>query len=237
MPRQDVVQLTEQEAVLIRAFIEGEMEGFKFVYNRYRQRVMSYCVYYMGSQTLAEDAFQEVFSRVYTRREQLREAKALKSWLLLITRSVCLNMLRQSKFTPNFVSLTPDAEGDDPVERLESTSDPAQSLQADDMLKTMLARLAPIYREAFLMREFEGYDYEQIAEMTGTTEVNVKVRITRAKKQLRTLLAPYYKTEAGRAPRKSKRAAINEEGFDLEIQAEEARDSVLPENFGLSAAQ
>jgi RNA polymerase sigma-70 factor, ECF subfamily len=215
MSRQsDVIQLTEQEQALIAAFIGGEMEGFKFVYNRYRQRIMSYCVYYMGSQTLAEDAFQEVFSRVYTRREQLREAKALKSWLLLITRSVCLNMLRQSKFTPDFVSLTPDEEGNGPAEKLEATSDPAQSLQADDMLKTMLARLAPIYREAFLMREFEGYDYEQIAEMTGTTEMNVKVRITRAKKQLRTLLAPYYKARAGKSGTKSKKQVEETEVFD-----------------------
>jgi RNA polymerase sigma-70 factor (ECF subfamily) len=236
--QQDVIQLTEQEQVLIAAFISGEMEGFKFVYNRYRQRVMSYCVYYMGSQTLAEDAFQEVFSRVYTRREQLREAKALKSWLLLITRSVCLNMLRQSKFTPDFVSLTPDEEGNDPVEKLEATSDPAQSLQADDMLKTMLARLAPIYREAFLMREFEGYDYEQIAEMTGTTEMNVKVRITRAKKQLRQLLAPYYKSRAAQSGRKSRRAAEEamEESVNLGDEAIESGDFELPENLGLNAA-
>jgi len=215
MPRQqDTIQLTEQEQAQIAAFIRGEMDGFKFVYNRYRQRVMSYCVYYMGSQTLAEDAFQEVFSRVYTRREQLREAKALKSWLLLITRSVCLNMLRQSKFTPDFISLTPDEDGNGPAEKLQATSDPAQSLQADDMLKTMLARLAPIYREAFLMREFDGYDYEQIAEMTGTTEMNVKVRITRAKKQLRQLLAPYYQSRAGNTTAKKAKSEPETDFFD-----------------------
>jgi RNA polymerase sigma-70 factor (ECF subfamily) len=222
MPRQqDVVQLTEQEEALIKAFIAGEMDGFKFVYTRYRQRVMSYCVYYMGSQTLAEDAFQEVFSRVYTRREQLREAKALKSWLLLITRSVCLNMLRQSKFTPEFISLTPDSEADDPVERIVAVGDPSDSLQADDMLKTMLARIAPIYREAFLMREFEGYDYEQIAEMTSTTVMNVKVRITRAKKQLRQLLAPYY-SQAGR-----KASAKQKHGIEQVEEEEDFSDTEL----------
>src|SRR5436190_1877795 len=137
----------------------------------------------------------------------------------------------------SYISLTADDEGNNPAERLEATSDPAESLQADDMLKTMLARLAPIYREAFLMREFEGYDYEQIAEMTGTTEMNVKVRITRAKKQLRQLLEPYYKSEAARAGRKSRRAAKPQENnFTVEDQEIGSDDFELPENLGLSAA-
>src|SRR5438876_4253685 len=102
MPVIDVSSTPEEirEQEMIEAFVRGDMAGFKYVYTRFRQRVFSYCVYYMGNQTLAEDAFQEVFSRVYTRREQLREVKALKSWLLLITRSVCLNLLRTSKFAP-----------------------------------------------------------------------------------------------------------------------------------------
>jgi RNA polymerase sigma factor (sigma-70 family) len=92
MPR--TLTITDRERGLIEAFTRGEMAGFKYVYTRFRQRVMSYCIYYMGDRMLAEDAFQEVFSRVYTRRDQLRDPKALKSWVLLITRSVCLNMLR-----------------------------------------------------------------------------------------------------------------------------------------------
>ena len=210
---------SEAEAALIDAFIRGDeretMAGFKFVYSRFRQRVMSYCVYYMGSQTLAEDAFQEVFSRVYTHRAQLREAKALKSWVLLITRSVCLNALRQSKFTPEFVSITSFVDGENPPPTLDAPGDPAEKLQADDMLKTMLARIAPIYREAFLMREFEGYEYDQIAELTGTTEMNVKVRITRAKKQLRVLLAPYYGSQANRTATRRTKQHVDSSVDDL----------------------
>ncbi|MDP4200692.1 MAG: RNA polymerase sigma factor [Bacteroidota bacterium] len=243
--RNEPIVHSEEESALIDAFIRGgereALAGFKFVYSRYRQRVMSYCVYYMHSQTLAEDAFQEVFSRVYSRRAQLREAKALKSWLLLITRSVCLNSLRQSKFTPEFVSTSTFADGENAPMTLDSPGDPAETLQADDMLKTMLARIAPIYREAFLMREFEGYDYDQIAELTGTTEMNVKVRITRAKKQLRQLLAPYYGSQASRgsvrrrSPRRSDAEPANDELVSeaQDEQVSEVQDYDLP-NLGLS---
>lgn len=229
--RTEPIVYTEAEASLIDAFIHGEerqaLDGFKYVYSRFRQRVMSYCVYYTGSQVLAEDAFQEVFSRVYSHRAQLREAKALKSWLLLITRSVCLNSLRQSKFTPEFVSITSFIDGENPPPTLNAPGDPAEAVLADDMLKTMLARIAPIYREAFLMREFEGYEYDQIAELTGTTEMNVKVRITRAKKQLRELLAPYYGSQANRTGTRRKSPKPSATNPEAEIN----EDDGTPQTF------
>jgi RNA polymerase sigma-70 factor (ECF subfamily) len=199
MPSGQRKSFDDNELGLIAAFIKGEMAGFKFVYSLYRQHVFSYCMYYMGDRMLAEDAFQEVFIRVHTRHDQLREARALKSWVLLITRSVCLNLLRTSKFTPDFI---PIGNAED-IESLGNTLDmPAMPLDhaiADDMLRLALAKIAPIYREAFLLCEFEGYDYTQIAKHTNTTEANVKVRITRAKKQLRALLAPHYQYEASAA--------------------------------------
>ncbi len=198
------------------------MAGFRYIYSLYRQRVFSYCLYYMGDRALAEDAFQEVFVRVYTRREQLREAKALKSWLLLITRSVCLNLLRESKFTPDFVSIggpdSVDALGD----TLDRPADPLDHMIADDMLRSALAEIAPIYREAFLLCEFEGYDYEAIARMTNTTEVNVKVRITRAKKQLRELLAPHYQYEAGMSNRRRRKPS--EKTYTVDDETEDLND-------------
>jgi RNA polymerase sigma-70 factor, ECF subfamily len=217
MPRTQT--MTDRERVLIEAFTQGEMAGFKYVYTRFRQRVLSYCLYYMGDRMLAEDAFQEVFSRVYTRRAQLRDPKALKSWVLLITRSVCLNLLRSSKFTPEFVSI-----GAENFESFGSTidtpSEPIEHVIADDMLRVALSKIAPIYREAFLLREFEGYDYEEIARITQATEMNVKVRITRAKKQLRILLAPVYKYEASQANLKSRPGRQEKVSRIIEIEEE-----------------
>ncbi len=198
MPQGQRKTLDDNELGLIEAFTKGEMAGFKHVYTLYRQQVFSYCLYYMGDRVLAEDAFQEVFIRVYTHCEQLREAKALKSWVLLITRSVCLNLLRSSKFTPEFISIGSGEEMESLGGTLDTPPEPLDYAIADDMLRVALAKISPIYREAFLLCEFEGYNYDEIARITDTTEMNVKVRITRAKKQLRALLAPQYQYEASR---------------------------------------
>ncbi len=207
----------ERETGLIEAFTRGEMAGFKYVYALHRQRVFSYCLYYMGDRVLAEDAFQEAFARVYTCRQQLRAPGALKSWILLITRSVCLNMLRESKFTPEFIQIG----NMDEFERLaggdtrDAPVEPLDQVIADDMLRAALAKIAPMYRDAFLLCEFEGHDYPAIAQMTNTTETNVRVRITRAKKQLRELLAPHYRHEASLAGRNS-RSRNSKKSFEPE---------------------
>lgn len=164
------------------------MEAFRQVYARYRQRVMTYCLYYMGDQGIAEDAFQEIFTRAFTRRQQLREAKAITTWLISITRSVCLNMLRTSVYTPSFISLEQQATPERAF--TDASADPARLDGIDDELLSALSRLQPIYRDALLLCELEGYSYEEIATISNTTVHNVQVRVTRAKQQLRELLMP-----------------------------------------------
>jgi RNA polymerase sigma-70 factor (ECF subfamily) len=164
------------------------MDAFRLVYAKYRQRVMTYCLYYMGEQTAAEDAFQEIFTRAFTRRQQLREAKAITTWLISITRSVCLNMLRTSVFKPSFVSLDQPAQSDRTFAEL--STDPARLDGIDVELLSALSKLQPIYREAILLCELEGYSYEEIARISETTVHNIQVRVTRAKQQLRASLMP-----------------------------------------------
>ncbi|HEX5316519.1 MAG TPA: RNA polymerase sigma factor [Candidatus Kapabacteria bacterium] len=221
--KQDRSNISDREIGLIEAFTRGDMAGFKYVYSLHRQKVLSYCLYYMGDRMLAEDAFQEVFARVYSRREQLREAKALKSWVLLITRSVCLNLLRESKFTPEFVSIGSTDEVESLGKTAEASIEPLDQMIADDMLRSALAKVPPMYREAFLLCEFEGHDYAAIAQMTNTTEMNVRVRITRAKKQLRQLLEPHYREE-GRLKGRQSRSRVTKKSFEPDSEIEEQDD-------------
>jgi RNA polymerase sigma-70 factor (ECF subfamily) len=142
----------------------------------------------------AEDAFQEVFIRVYQRRDQLREARALKNWLLLIARSVCLNLTRESVFTPEFIYLDDDSRVHEGyTNHKEFAVETTGKEFEEEIFQQAFNMIAPIYRDAFLLREIEGFTCEEVADLTGTTESNVKVRILRAKKMLREILAPHFK--------------------------------------------
>ena len=204
------------EQQIIEAFIAGDLKAFKYVFNKYRERIFSYCLYVTGNKAQAEDAFQEVFIRIYQRREQLREAKALKNWLLLIARSVCLNLSRESVFTPEFIYLDDEHEGHS--ERKELSLEGIDQELPEQLFQFAFNKIAPIYRDAFLLREIEGFSCEEVAEMTGASVTNVKVRILRAKKMLREILAPHFKDKLEKiernAPAVEKKEAI--EGMKTE---------------------
>ena len=182
------------EQQIIEAFIAGDMQAFKYVYNKYRERIFSYCLYVTGNKVQAEDAFQEVFIRIYRKHGQLRETKALKSWLLLIARSVCMNLARESVFTPEFIYLDDELRERPGYTNSTEFSVPSHNNEfSEEIFGFAFKKIAPIYRDAFMLREIEGFTCEEVAELTGTTVVNVKVRVMRAKKMLREILAPHFK--------------------------------------------
>jgi len=188
------------EQKIIEAFIAGDLQAFKYVYNKYRERIFSYCLYITGNKLFADDAFQEVFIRIYERREQLREGRALKNWLLLVARSVSLNMVRESKFTPEFIYLddsSRDHEGY--TERKELSLEGINQEFPEEIFQFAFRKIAPIYRDAFILREIEGFTCEEVADLTGASVSNVKARTARAKKMLREILAPHFKHRLDKA--------------------------------------
>ena len=64
-------------------------------------------------------------------------------------------------------------------------------MQLLNLIKRALDLLPAEYREAFILREYEGMSYSEIAEMIGESLSNVKIRIYRAKQKIREILAPY----------------------------------------------
>jgi len=172
------------EIELFRAFMSGKREAFTELYLRFRQRVFSYCLRMLGSSAEAEDLYQEVFIRVYQRANQFAEDKSLAGWIFTIAHNLCLNRIRDRKTFDNIDDMrylaAPSVDvGDDWAKRIQEALDqvPAEN------------------REPFLLFEYQGLSYIEIAEVMKLTVPAVKSRIYRSRELLRTLLEPYYKEE------------------------------------------
>jgi RNA polymerase sigma-70 factor (ECF subfamily) len=170
------------EIELFRAFMAGKREAFTELYLRFRQRVYSYCLRMLGSGAEAEDMYQEVFIRVYQRAHQFAEDKSLAGWIFTIAHNLCLNRIRDRRTFENIDDLryiaAPNIEvGDDWATRIQSA----------------LEQVPPENREPFLLFEYQGLSYIEIAEVMKLTVPAVKSRIYRSREQLRLILEPYYK--------------------------------------------
>jgi RNA polymerase sigma-70 factor, ECF subfamily len=173
---------------LIQAFQAGDERAYAELYVRRKSEVYTFCLRMLGGDAdAASDAFQEVFIKVYEKGDTFRDGTNVMGWLYMIARNTCLNVYRAKK--PN-----------DTLENHQALMSSDRTLAPEfgqeqsflrDMLEKAIASLPEEFREPFILREFDGFSYSEIAEMTGTTLAITKVRIHRAKQKMREILRPY----------------------------------------------
>jgi RNA polymerase sigma-70 factor, ECF subfamily len=164
------------DETIARQIRNGETAAFAELYSRHKQVVYLYCTRFLGRTAAAEDIFQDVFLKCF---EQLRQGKAIanmRAYLLSAAHNRCLNFMRDTKY----------AQCIDEVKDLI----PAPRLDQDDAqtLHLLLQQISAENREALLLCEYQGYSYNEIAEMTSVPLSTVRKRIFRARQKLRALL-------------------------------------------------
>jgi len=175
---------------LITRFQEGDEEAFADLYERYHPRIFTFCLRMMSNnETLAGDAFQETFIKIYQRAEQFRMGTNVIGWMLMVARNTCLNMLRAQKpndSLDNHVGLVSQDRTMDPEFGHEQKF-------LKELLETAIGNLPVEIREPLILREFDGFSYSEIAKQLSITLGATKQRIYRAKQALRKELWPYIK--------------------------------------------
>jgi RNA polymerase sigma-70 factor (ECF subfamily) len=143
----------------------------------------------------AEDAVQDAYLRACRAFEGFQGGD-IRPWLLKIVRNVAFRKLSDRARTTNVISF--DAALSDRVGGERSTLQiPADEPSAEDvlvgageqaMVRAALAELAPVFREAMVLREIEAMSYREIAELTGVPIGTVMSRLARARAELRKIL-------------------------------------------------
>ena len=153
-------------------------------------------VWLLRSRPDAEDAVQDAYLRAYRSFANFQGGN-IRPWLLKIVRNVAFRKLSNQRRASNVISFdaaVSDRSGGEPA--VLQIAD--ESLSAEDLLigagrqalvRQALAGLAPIYREAIVLREIEALSYREIADVTGVPIGTVMSRLARARGELRKLLA------------------------------------------------
>ncbi len=153
------------------------MNTFKDFYSRQRRKFFSYLVRRSGDYQLACDVMQESFTRLY---EKYAAENLTPQLLYTIGRNLVYDALRRGKRNPVLLE-----------EKNQPMVDPNHELMVREEYRRVMAamqRLEDDERDLLALVVSSEHSYREIAEMTGISEANVKVKIHRARKKLRNFL-------------------------------------------------
>jgi RNA polymerase sigma-70 factor (ECF subfamily) len=175
--------LTDQELMVALKRADHGAEGaFAELYGRYAQRTYAFILRMMGNSVVSQDLLQEVFIKFYTACRQELVVTNTGAFILMIARNLCLNHKRDEHSTDSLDELLlPSNEFSHSVEDKELV----------DLITLALDLLQYEYREAFVLKYYQGYSYEEISRLTGDGIPALKNRVWRAKEQIRSILKPY----------------------------------------------
>jgi RNA polymerase sigma-70 factor (ECF subfamily) len=177
---------------------DDEPGAFEGLVEAYQQRLVAVLHHLVGDATEAEDLAQEVFLRVYRARKKYRARCKFSTWLFTIANNLALNRLRSRRRKPVVPLNVHDSGplGPRPAEQLarDRAAQPAQHLQQQELaalIEQALAGLNERQRLAVVLNKFEDMNYAEIAEVMNLTTKAVKSLLSRARSNLREVLAPY----------------------------------------------
>ncbi len=146
---------------------------------------MGYCLSMLQNHTEAEEAAQDVFVKAYKSLGKFKGNSSFSTWLYRITANHCLDVLRKRNRRRTVSLDTLVEEEGDQVHQLFSTPPVAASqMENRDLAGKILSTLPQDYRTILTLREAEGLEYQEIAEVMECSLDAVKGRLSRARKQL-----------------------------------------------------
>ena len=188
-PATVAVSVTGADEALIMEAQGGSLDAFNRLVRRHERAVYNVALRLVGTAMAAEEVTQDTFMRAYGALERFRGGD-FRPWLLRIATNRAYDELRRRKRAPgSFEELTYEPEVE--WSTLTSVEEPdarAERLELAQVLEAALAQLPTDQRVAVVLSDVQGYDYVEIAAITGVPYGTVKSRLSRARSRLRSLL-------------------------------------------------
>jgi len=179
----DTEQLQRDE-LIIRDVLAGQDGAFVQLVNRYRRKIFSMAARFARDNDDLEDICQDIFIKVYENLDKFRHDAPFEHWLSRIAVRTCYDALRRRRRERGTIPL------DDVHYQIAdgAVGDYLAAEQARSVLEKGLSELKPAERLVITLLELEEKPVKEIAQLTGWSETNVKVRAFRARQKLKRFL-------------------------------------------------
>ena len=174
--------LTDAERDLVARLRAKDPEAFAWLYDQYAGRLFRIGYSLLGDPSEAEDLVHEVFLGLPRALTTFEGRGSFEGWLKRVATRTGLMKLRQARSRTTRLQRWAWA-----LPRFAWPPDAATALD----LESALGELKPELRAAFVLREVQGYSYEEVADLLGISRGAARVRVLRARRALSALLEGY----------------------------------------------
>jgi len=164
-----------------------DKEALAALYRLFHRRVFGLCRYLLGSETEAEDAASEVFTRLPRAMNTYDASLPFPRWLMSVTSHYCVDLLRKRKVQGRLFEPS-EADAPEPASATPSPLQEVLTAESRDQVRRAVAALPERYRLPLTLRYYNELSYDEIAATLELTRAHVATLIFRAKLELRRAL-------------------------------------------------
>lgn len=176
------------ELFIIQKMTSGDMDSFKYFFDKYYDDLCNFVNIYLRDKVLAEEIVQDIFVYFWENKEKLKINRSVKSYLYSASRFKSLNLLRDTKTRKRLVENMERTEFIQPDQAEDSVID---SVEFRKIIEAAIDQLTPKCREIFLLSKNQELSNKEIAERLGISVKTVENQMTIALKKLREFLLPF----------------------------------------------
>ena len=186
---------------LIAMSVQGDAAAFEALVYRYERKIVAAACRLCGSREEGEDLAQETFIRAWRALAGYRGQASFGAWLTAILRNLWRDRLRKARAPQESIDEAIEGEeGQIHKQIKDGAPGPetiAESDETSEVLSGMIQALKPEFREALILRDVQGFSYEEVAVITGTSLGTVKSRINRGRTLMKDMVLSYQEHNPG----------------------------------------
>jgi RNA polymerase sigma-70 factor (ECF subfamily) len=174
------------DETLIARFQQGDNYAFDLLVKRYKHPLLNFVYRFLGEKNDAEDIVQETFLRLFKNKHYYKEIAKFSTWIYTIAGNLAKTELRKRKrhslfSISHYMSTEKDYEIPD---ESGSPERDANSVITDKIIQKAINKLSPKFKQVIVLRDIQGFSYEEITGIADIPLGTVKSRVNRARLKL-----------------------------------------------------
>ncbi len=188
MPESNLIQHSDIND-LVERIKEGDREAFMAVTRHYQRKIFLLAYSYLRNKEDAMDVVQETFLRLYQKAHMFRKGRNFQNWLLQMAKNICIDSYRKHQ------SKDKEFRSKKRIDEVNTSAGQGEhdhfSSDLKEIFSRCLEKLSEKQRMIFVMKHYNHFHYNEIAQILDIASGTVKSLHFKAVRNLRTLMEPY----------------------------------------------